>query len=44
MDSEVIVVPIKVKKFNIGTVENSKIANIGDYRDEQTMESIIDLL
>jgi hypothetical protein len=28
---EVISVPIKVKKLNIGTVENPKMASIGDY-------------
>jgi hypothetical protein len=31
LESEVIVVPIKVKKVNIGTVENPKMASIGDY-------------
>jgi hypothetical protein len=33
-----------VKKVNIGIVENPKMANIGDYWDEQTVESITDLL
>jgi hypothetical protein len=33
-----------VKKFNIGTVENPKIASIGDYWDEQIVESITELL
>jgi hypothetical protein len=33
-----------VKKVNIRTVENPKMANIGDYWDEQTVESIIELL
>ena len=37
-------VSIKVNKFNIGIVENPKMASIGDYWDEQTMESIIELL
>jgi hypothetical protein len=31
MESEVFDVPIKVKKFNIGTTENPKMVNIGDY-------------
>jgi hypothetical protein len=31
IESEVISVPIKVKKFKIGTSEHPKIANIGDY-------------
>jgi hypothetical protein len=33
-----------VKKVNIGTVENPKIASIGDYWYEQTIERIIELL
>jgi hypothetical protein len=44
LESEVIVAPIKVKKVNIGTVENPKMASIGDYWDEQTVESITELL
>jgi hypothetical protein len=44
IESEVIVAPIKVKKVNIGTVENPKMASIGDYWDEQTVESITELL
>jgi hypothetical protein len=31
LESEVIIALIKVKKFNIGTVENPKMASIGDY-------------
>jgi hypothetical protein len=31
LESKVIVVSIKVKKVNIGTVENPKMASIGDY-------------
>jgi hypothetical protein len=34
----VFIVSIKVKKFNIGTTENPKMANIGDYWDEQIVE------
>jgi hypothetical protein len=44
IESKAIVVPIKVKKDNIGTVENPKMASIGDYWDEQTIERIIELL
>jgi hypothetical protein len=36
--------PIKVKKVNIGTTEQPKMANIGDYWDEQIVESITELL
>jgi hypothetical protein len=44
IESEVIVAPIEVNKFNIGIVANPKMANIGDYWDEQTRESITELL
>jgi hypothetical protein len=40
----VFVALIKVKKLNIGTTENPKMASIGDYWDEQIVERIIDLL
>jgi hypothetical protein len=36
LESEVIVAPIKVKKVNIGIVENPKMDIIGDYWDEKT--------
>jgi hypothetical protein len=35
---------IKVKKFNIGKVENPKMASIGDYWNEKTIERITKLL
>jgi hypothetical protein len=35
---------LKIKKVNIGTVENPKIASIGDYWDNQTVERITELL
>jgi hypothetical protein len=35
---------MKIKKVNIGTEEKPKIANIGDYWDNETMEKIIELL
>ena len=44
LESKVFFAPIKVKKFNIGTTENPKMAIIGDYWDEQTVESITELL
>jgi hypothetical protein len=44
IESEFIATLIKVKKVNIGTVENPKMDNIGDYWDEQTVESITELL
>ena len=36
--------PLKIKKVNIGTKENPKFSNIGDYWDEETMAKIIYLL
>jgi hypothetical protein len=44
LESKVFSTPIKVKKVNIGTTENPKITSIGDYWDEQTVESITKLL
>jgi CTP:phosphocholine cytidylyltransferase-like protein len=35
---------IKVKKVNIGTIEHPKMASIGYYWDEQTVEIITKLL
>jgi hypothetical protein len=31
LESKLIAAPIKVNKVNIGTIENPKMANIGDY-------------
>jgi len=36
--------PIKIKKVNIGTDENPKFANIGDYWDDETISKIVELL
>ena len=36
--------PLKIRKVNIGSKENPKFANVGDYWDEETMARIIDLL
>jgi hypothetical protein len=44
LELEVIYAPIKIKKVNIGTAERPKMVNIGDYWDEQTLESITKLL
>jgi hypothetical protein len=44
LESEVISAPIKIKKVNIGTAEQPKMVIIGDYWDEQTLESITELL
>ena len=35
---------LKIQKVNIGTEEEPKLSNIGDYWDKETMEKIIDLL
>ena len=35
---------LKIKKVNIGSPDNPKFANIGDYWDEETVGKIIDLL
>jgi hypothetical protein len=40
LHSEEFVAPLKIKKVNIGTEENPKIASIGDYCDNQTMQRI----
>jgi hypothetical protein len=44
LDSEVFVAPIKVKKVNIGTMDNPKITIIGDYWNDQIVEILIELL
>ena len=35
---------LKIKKVNIGSSDNPKFANIGDYWDEETVVKIMDLL
>jgi hypothetical protein len=40
LESEAFSTPLKVKKVNIGTEENPKMASIGDYWDEKTLERI----
>ena len=36
--------PLKIKKVNIGSLENPKFANIEDYYDDETIEKITNLL
>ena len=36
--------PLKIRKVKIGTKENPKFPNVGDYWGEETTEKIIDLL
>ena len=36
--------PSNIKKVNIGSLENPKFTNIGDYWDEETVTNITDLL
>jgi hypothetical protein len=44
LESKVFVALIKVKKFNIGMNDNTKMASIGDYWDEKKIERITELL
>jgi hypothetical protein len=36
--------PIKIKKVNIGTEKEPKLANVGDYWDDATIDKITKLL
>ena len=36
--------PLKIKKVNIGSPENPKFVNIGDYWDDEALGKITDLL
>ena len=36
--------PLKIKKVKIGSPENPKFTNIGDYWDDETLAKITDLL
>ena len=36
--------PLKINKVNIGSPENPKFANIGDYWDDETIRNITNLL
>jgi hypothetical protein len=44
IESKVISMSIKVKKFNIRIAKQPKMANIRDYWDERIVESITELL
>ena len=44
MSSDQFLSPLKIKKVNIGSVENPKFDNIGDYWDDETMGKINELL
>ena len=44
LESKLFTAPIIVKKVNIGTNDNPKMASIGDYWDEHTVERITELL
>lgn len=44
MDSEYHAAPLNIKKVNIGTADNPKMASIGDYWDHQIVERITELL
>ena len=44
ISSEQFIKPLKIKKVNIGSEDNPKFANIGDYWDEKIVAKIIDLL
>jgi hypothetical protein len=44
LQSEEFNAPMKIKKVNIETEEKPKIANIGDYSNNKTMEKITELL
>jgi hypothetical protein len=35
---------IKIKKFNIGTKQEHKLANVRDYRDDATIDNITEIL
>jgi CTP:phosphocholine cytidylyltransferase-like protein len=44
LESKVFSAPIKVKKVNIGTINNPIMESIGDYWDEKTTKRITKLL
>jgi hypothetical protein len=44
LESDIFFLSIKVKKVNIGTAENPKMASIGDNWDEKMVEIITDLM
>ena len=44
ISSEQFIKPLKIKKVNIGSEDNPKFANIGDYWDKEIVAKITDLL
>ena len=44
ISNEQFIKPLKIKKVDIGSKDNPKFANIGDYWDEETVAKITDLL
>ena len=44
ISSDQFIKPLKIKKVNIGSEDNPKFTNIGDYWDEETVAKITDLL
>ena len=44
ISSEQFLKPLKKKKVNIGSPENPKFVNIGDYWDDETVAKITDLV
>ena len=36
--------PMRIRKVNMGSAENPKFVNVGDYWGEETMANITDLL
>ena len=44
VSSDKFLIPLKIKKVNIGSLENSKFANIGDYWDDENIGNITYLL
>ena len=44
ISSNQFLIPLKIKKVNIGSPENSKFVNIRDYWDDETIGKITELL
>ena len=44
ISSDQFLIPLKIKKVNIGSTDYPKFANIGDYWDDETIGNIIELL
>ena len=44
ISSDQFLIPLNINKINIGSYENPKFTNIGDYWDDETVWKIINLL